>query len=79
MLYIPDIRVAASLYLFLGLIDRAAETVIDLGMDALLVLIPDQVRYIVDGGFKKMACLPEIPAHLTGLLPSQKTEADLVV
>jgi hypothetical protein len=48
-------------------------------VNALFILIPNQVGYIIDGRFKKMTGLPEILAHLAGLLPPQKSEPDLLI
>ena len=70
--------VASALHLDLGLVDGAAEAVVDLLMDAVLVLVPDQIGDAVDGGLQVLAGLPVVPAELAGLLPAQKAEAELL-
>ncbi len=78
LLHIPNIGMSLPLYLFLWLIHRPTEAVIYLFMYPILILIPDQVRDIVNGGLQILAGLPEIRAHLKVLLPSQKTELYLL-
>ena len=79
LLHVPYVCVALSLDLCLCLIDRPAETVIHLFVYAVFIFIPDQVGDIVDGGLKKVACLPEILFTFIFFLPSQKAEPDLLL
>ena len=75
--HVPDICMAASFHLLLRLIDRLTEAIIHLLMYPVLILIPDQVRNIVDGRLKKMAGLPVILLDPALLLPSEDTESAL--
>ena len=79
MLHIPDIGMPSPLHLLLCLVDRFAEAVVHLLMNAVFVLIPDKVWDVVNGRFQVVAGLPVILAHLTGLLPSQETESCLLI
>ena len=78
-LHIPYIGMPAALHLLLGLINSPAEAVVYLFVNAVLVLVPDQIGNIINRSFEIMIGLPKIPAHLTGLLPTQETETDFVV
>ena len=78
LLHVPDVGVAAALNLLLCLFDGAAEAVVHLLMDAVLILIPDQVGHAVDGGLQEMAGLPQVLFLLTALLPAQEAEVDLL-
>ena len=69
MLYIPDISMPSALHLLFCFIDCFTKTIIHFFMNAILVLIPDEIRNIVNRSFKIMAGLPIVLAHLTFLLP----------
>ncbi len=77
LLHIPDICMPAALHLLLRLAHRPAEAVIHLLMDTILILIPDQIRDIINGGLKKMAVLPGILFRFVVLLPPGKSKAGL--
>ena len=68
-LHVPDVGVAPALDLLLGLVHRAAKAVVDLLVDAVLILIPDQAGDAVDGGLQVLAGLP-------GVLPFPAIPAD---
>ncbi len=78
-LHIPDIRMPASFYLLLRLIDRLAEAIIDLLMYPVLILIPDQIRDMIDRCFKEMAGLPVILLCLTLPKPPENMKSALGV
>ena len=79
MLHVPDIGMAPPFYLSLFLVHRPAECIIHLLMDTVFILVPDKVRYIVDGGVQKVAGLPEVFPSLVSLLPPQESEPKLSV
>ena len=79
LLNIPDIGMSAPFYLLLCLINRLTKAVIHLLMNAILILIPDKIRHMIDGCFQKLAGLPGILLPLAGLLPPQKPETDLLI
>ena len=79
LLHVPDVGVPASLHLLLGLVDCMAEAVVHFFVDAVFVLVPDQIGNVVDRRLQKMAGFPEIHAHFAGLLPTQETETELLV
>ncbi len=79
MLHIPDIGVAAPLHLLFRLVDRLAETVIYLFMDAVLIFVPDQIRHIIDRRLKILAGLPEVFPRLAVFLPFQETKPNLLI
>ncbi len=78
LLHIPDIGVPLAFHLLLRLAYRPAEAVVYLLMHTVFVLVPDEVRNIIDRSFQKMTGLPVILAHLVSLLPSQEMEPDLL-
>ena len=65
----------AALHLLLGLINSPAEAVVYLFVNAVLVLVPDQIGDAVDGGLQVLAGLPGVLAPLILLLPAQEAEA----
>ena len=56
--------------------DRLAEAVIYFFMNAVFILVPDQIRHIVNRCLQKMLCLPEVFAHFIRLLPPLTAEPD---
>ncbi len=79
LLHIPDVGVALSLHLLLGLVDRAAEAVVHFLVYPVLCLIPDQVGDTVDGGLQIVAGLPEVLGLLALLLPAEEMEPQLLL
>ena len=66
-------------HLLLCLVHRPAEAVIYLLMDPVLILIPDQIRNIIDSSIEEMPGFPEILLLLTDLLPPLQPEPGLPV
>ncbi len=74
LFYSPDVRMLLPFHLFLCLVYCCTKTVIYFFVYTVFIFIPDQIRRMVNRRFQKLTCLPEILAHLTGLLPSQETK-----
>ena len=70
LLHVPDVGVAPALHLLLGLVHRAAEAVVDLFMNAVFVLIPDQAGDAVDRCLQVLMGLPGVLPLPAGLLPA---------
>lgn len=68
---------ALALDLLLGLVYGGAEAVVDLLVDTVPGLVPDQVGDAVDGSLQILAGLPGVPAALPVLLPAEEAKADL--
>ncbi len=77
LLYIPNVCVTPSLYIILRLVHGKTEAVVDLLMDTVFGLIPDQARNGIDGGFKELGRLPSIRPFLEALLPATEAESRL--
>ncbi len=71
--HIPYVRVALSLYLVLGFVDRLAEAVVYLFVNAVLCLEPNQNRYIVDSRVKVLPRLPGVQFVPVTFLPVYET------
>ena len=74
MLHVPDVGVSPALYLLLGLSNGLAKAVVDLFMDAVPGLVPDQVGHTVDGGLQKLTGLPGVLLPLAALLPAAEAK-----
>ena len=77
LLYIPDVGVTPSLHIILRLVHRKAEAVIDLLMDAVFGLVPNQTGNGIDGCLKELGGLPGIGPLLEALLPATEAESRL--
>ncbi len=72
LFHVPDIGVAPSLHLGLGLVYRSAEAVVHFLMNAVFIFIPDQIRRAVDRSLQVLARLPVVHTAFTALLPTQE-------
>ena len=78
-LHVPYVGVSTPLNLLFCLIHCLTEAVIYFLMYAILVLVPDQVRNMINRSIQILARLPEILAHLISLLPPQKMKPYLLI
>ena len=79
LLHIPDIGVPPALDLRFRLVDRPAEAVVHLFVNAVLGFVPDQAGNAVDGGLQKLAGLPRVLFRLVRPLPAPEAKAHLLL
>ena len=74
LLHIPDIGVPLPLHLLPGFSHGIAKTVVYLLVNTCFVFKPYKIGAVVNGHLQKLTGFPEIPAHLTALLPALETK-----
>ncbi len=79
LLHIPYVCMAASFHLVFRLVNCPAEAIIHLLMDPVLILVPNEIRNVIDGRLKILAGLPEILIHLLIFLPPYKSKPHLLI